>query len=89
MTAEKQKRLYYSGPAAYGKRLSRRTIRKVIRLERKRTRRMGLRKTRFVCPFCGAALKLHDWLWERGGVIRCPGCLKAVMDLHCTKRVKM
>jgi hypothetical protein len=87
MTAEKQKRLHFSSKAVYGKKVSRRGARKLIRQERLAAKKMGLRKTRFLCPFCDKPLRLYQWLWERGQVIRCPHCDQAVMDIFCTQRV--
>jgi DNA-directed RNA polymerase subunit RPC12/RpoP len=89
MTVEKRKRQHFMGWFAFNQKLSRREARKIIRVERRDTKKLIkkgtiTRKTRFVCNFCGAKLKLHEWLWERGAVIRCPKCNKEIMDIAFT-----
>jgi len=88
MTLEKLKRASYSYP------MSRRRARKLIRLERK-IERLGIKagfitkKTRFACNHCKAELKRSEWLWEQGGVIRCPECLWETMDICFTTRIEL
>jgi DNA-directed RNA polymerase subunit RPC12/RpoP len=47
------------------------------------------KKTRFVCNFCGAKLKLYEWLWESGAIIRCPKCYEEIMDIMFTERIEL
>jgi len=90
MTLEKLKRESYS----YLGKMSRRRARKLIRLERK-IERLGIKagfitkKTRFACNHCKAELKRSQWLWEQGGVIRCPKCMEETMDICFTTRIEL
>ena len=94
MTLEKIKREFYAAPSGYGEKICRREARKFIRLERK-IERLGIKarfitkKTRFVCNHCKTALKRSEWLWEMGGIIRCPKCFTEIMDICFTIRVEI
>ena len=94
MTTEKLKRQFFSSRLAYGRKMSRRESRKLIRQERANTKRLIqkkqiTRKTRFVCNWCGAALRFHDWIFEAGMVIRCPKCQKEIMDICYAERIEI
>jgi DNA-directed RNA polymerase subunit RPC12/RpoP len=45
------------------------------------------KRERFVCNHCGKAIRLEDWLWEQGGIIRCPECDEWIMDIRFMDRV--
>ena len=91
MSLEKLKREAYAG---YLCRMSRRKARKLIKLERK-IEKLGIKarfitkRTRYACNHCQAALKRSEWLWEAGGIIRCPKCLKETMDICFTSRIEL
>jgi DNA-directed RNA polymerase subunit RPC12/RpoP len=93
MTLEKKKRNHCLSPDAYKHgRFSRREIRKYIRNERKNVRFMtksGLlqKRERFICTHCGKAIRMENWLWEQGGIIRCPECNDWIMDIGLPKRI--
>ena len=40
------------------------------------------------CPHCGKENYYKDWIWEAGGVVRCPLCLKETMDISYTIPIK-
>jgi DNA-directed RNA polymerase subunit RPC12/RpoP len=91
---EKRKREHFESIFAFGKKLSRRETRKYIRKERFGTKlliKVGemTKRTRFLCNHCGAPLKLHEWFWEKGDVIRCSRCNKEIMDIVFTKMIEM
>jgi DNA-directed RNA polymerase subunit RPC12/RpoP len=90
MTVEKQKHKHFESLFALNRKISRREARKLIREERREEResiKRGVitKNTRFVCNYCGAKLKLHEWLFERGLVIQCPKCNKEIMDIAFTE----
>jgi DNA-directed RNA polymerase subunit RPC12/RpoP len=93
VTIEKKKRNHCLHPHAYKHgHFSRREVRKYIRSERKSVRLMikkgKLRnRERFVCNHCGKPIRLEDWLWEQGGVIRCPECIDWIMDIEFLNRI--
>jgi hypothetical protein len=93
MTMEKKKREHFLRPDAfYHGHFSRQELRKYIRSERKSVCLMtkkGLlqKRERFVCNHCRKAIRLEDWLWEQGGVIRCPECNDWIMDIGFLDRI--
>ncbi|MHB9293731.1 hypothetical protein Holit_02861 [Hollandina sp. SP2] len=94
MTAEKQKHKHFESYFGLNRKISRREARKLIREERMNERGLIKRgvitkNTRFVCNYCGAKLKLTEWLYERGLVIRCPKCGKAIMDIAFTEVIEV
>jgi DNA-directed RNA polymerase subunit RPC12/RpoP len=92
MTMEKRKREHFESIFALGRKLSRREARKYIRKERRETKQLIkagkiTKRTRFICNHCGAQLKLYEWFWEKGDVIRCSRCRKEIMDIVFTERL--
>jgi len=91
MTLEKLKRESYRNNFY---KMTRRASHKAIKAERAAEKR-GIKKryitkkTRFVCNHCSYPLKYSEWLWEMGGIIRCPKCFEEIMDISFTTRIEI